>query len=975
VIPGLALLHAPPTGYVEPTPILAPDPITDIQADSDRVVWTYDEPDGFTGYIVKTTLVAGRSWTAATLLKTTSSAFVLNSELPPLTAEVLIKPTRLFFEAIREARVAPDLDDPPPPPPPKSVLFPGGPWIRVAPYASRANKRTFGSASALQGGINTASPGDTLVLNANSSNSTLTIGCKGTQERPIIICSDTDLGNEANYRQLTGGNVIFKDAEWVIFRGFKTVNLRFEYESLSHCQVECNRHSGLSSGGDAYEGPVLHRVTGTNVADLLIGFNHEVGDVADTASFFDVQETMRPKRFLITHNFTDGMKGTGKVYQPGRNPRDGQHNLECVFQYHLDKDRTSTEDLFESKHNGTHFRYCTLHMADTSGSGAQQTKVRHGRIDAGSTSVENGRGNVFEGLLYIQDGKGASPSITIRGIHHKVINCWVLKLGPTERPSLSSTPGNGSIEFFVGNRDPYQFPELCCLPKGKTICRYVGAAKCLAAGNRYFTVKSTLSGGQDDGGVCGDDYKPQGWPADRCWIPTGASEKSRNSSFSSSGFTNTVTSPWPDGTAWADADINKVPLRLFPEDVGPNAWDRTFVLERGGPGPGPDPVPDGNIAIGSDYTVNWGAQLGRIDVEPPPPPPPPGTELPTPTSTVTVGNMADLQDELSSAPPGRRIILSNGTYTGDLTVTRSGTSGNPIQIYAANILQATITGRVKLTGTDVIISRVDVPKGIDLNGNRTRANRCRCNGVGGLFRNTILITGDDCTVDWCETSFFDKEGIRNEGYRNTIRRCVLTGKNASTPGTASAVISSGSDTASSAKAYRCLIIENLVYANDENNGIELKSSYNEIEGNTILGGGGQATNINNRHGIRNTFRRNWVEGGQLQLSDHDSVAVRNKGKVAVNAGKISGDVHRTGPDGIIYAEDAIVIDHDGSIQIGFKANNTCTHAPERTILENCTGTVTTTLGQFERRSVTSYPRPTAPTKLTTADVGPFGSES
>lgn len=609
MIPCLSIISAPTTGFVEKPPELVPSPITDIRVDGDRIVWTYDEPSDFTGYLVKTTLVAGRSWAASTLLTSTaiSSTFVLRSALPANTKEVLVKPTRFGFEAIREARVAvpTDPDDPEPPGPPgTSATFPGGPWIRVAPYASRTSKQIAGTASALQTKINSASPGDTLVLNANSSNGTLTVSCKGTQANPIIICTDTDLGDEANYRQLTGGKVIFNGAQWVIFRGFKTAGVRFEYQSLSHCQVECNRFSGVSSGGDAYSG-MLHLVTGENVTDLLIGFNHYVGDTTDSSSFFDIEQAIRPKRFLITHNFTDGMKGAGKIYQPGRNPGDGQHNLECVFQYHLDKDRNSTEDLFENKFNGTHFRHCTFHMAQTSGGGAQQTKVRHGRIDPGSTSIENGRGHLFEGLLYIQDGRGAAPSITIRGIHHKVINCWVLKLGATERPSLSSTPGNGTIEMFVGNRDPYQFPAICCLPKGKTICRYVGAAKCLAAGNRYFTVRSVDSEGGDDAGVCGEDYKPQGYPADRCWIPTGSSEKSRNGGFNSSGFTNTVTSAWPNSTAWPDADIDKVPLRLFPEDVGPNAWDSTFVLDSDGGGGGTAYT----LAIGSDYTANYGANV------------------------------------------------------------------------------------------------------------------------------------------------------------------------------------------------------------------------------------------------------------------------------------------------------------------------------------------------------------------------------
>jgi hypothetical protein len=435
------------------------------------------------------------------------------------------------------------------------------------------------------------------------------------------------------------------------------------------------------------------------------------------------------------------------------------------------------------------------------------------------------------------------------------------------------------------------------------------------------------------------------------------------------------------GVAWGSASYLKTTFSLFISIAElPAGTDDVLVkptrfgfeaLREARVSPIEEP-PDGDIAIGSNYAVNWGVQLGDgAD------PPEPVAGLPAPLSTVTVANMAALTSALSIAPAGRRIILSDGDYTGNLTVTRStGTTNDPIQIYASSTLKARITGRVTLSSANVIIARCDVPKGIDLNGDRTRAHRCRCNGVRNADRNTIIINGDDCTADWCETSGFDKEGIRNAGFRNTIKRCVLTGKTATAPGTPSAVISSGGSKADSAKAFKCQIIENLVYANDENNGIEIKSSDNVVEGNTVLGGAGQATNINNRHGMRNVYRRNWVEGGDLQLSDHNSIAVRNKGKLGVNGGQISGDQLRSGDSGIVYAEDAVAIDHDGSIEIGgWNANNPPPKPPLRTILENCTGIVTTISGTFGRRGITSYPRPAAPKKLTTVDVGPFGSES
>jgi hypothetical protein len=933
VIPGLALVYAPPTGYAEKPPPLAPDPITSIVAESDRVRWTYAEPEDFTGYLVRTTLTAGQSWSVATPLKTTSSLFVLNSELPALTAEVLVKPTRFGFEAIHEARVVPLLGGGGDPGggggggTGTSATFPFGPWTRVAPYASRTNKTVVGAAG-FQAAINSASPGDCIVLDANATPGTLTVGCKGTAAKPIIICSDKDLGDETQYRQLSGGGkVIFSGAEYVIWRGFTHNNVRVQLFKAKNCQVECVRATGhtTTSSENAWLGV---GDSGAVVTNNLVGFIHYVNN---TAPFFDYSPALsEARKLLFTHCFTENRSGDGaRVGFPGRNPGDGIVDTESIFQYGLDKGANTTTDYCELKFNGFHFKHCTIHMSQTSGGEAQQTKVRHGRLDPGSTDIKVARGNIFEGLLYIQDGSGAAPSITIRGMGHKVFNCWVLKLGPNDIPSLSSTAGNGRINPLVGHRDPFIFPQ-GQEPSGQN-CRFVGAGKLVIAGNRNFTVSEETMGGENADPCPGaEDWIRNGHHPKQCWIPT--SGKTRNTAFNAGGFKDTNTTAWPDGTAWPDANIDKVPLRLFEEDVGPDAWDRTFVLDDDGGGgdPGGGGPTDGDIAIGNDYTVNWGAQLGTGGGTPPPPPPPP----PDFDSMVPEANLAQyvwgayptlntakpatpstLQGILNNAVAGDEIVLANGSYGTAYTAPKSGSASKPIVIRAANKHLAVFGagGSLAVSGAWVSVDGIKFQSTpinkIKMNADHIRVTRCefteqpweneqKCITFGGnwahIDRNEFhhlecgLVRWNDDGLDaWVEHNHahhIRSTTVANDPSLNGVEHNEL--------------FQFGQSNGDHPKEVRAVFEKNLIEhigAGVDAELVSVKSSRSKYYKNTFRNSGetnyNVACRLQNRGGENNTYVANTLIGHDLRLCGRGQVAYSNAisgagGGLYLNAGTI-----------------------------------------------------------------------------------------
>lgn len=67
-------------------------------------------------------------------------------------------------------------------------------------------------------------------------------------------------------------------------------------------------------------------------------------------------------------------------------------------------------------------------------------------------------------------------------------------------------------------------------------------------------------------------------------------------------------------------------------------------------------------------------------------------------NTINVTNDSQLEIALAAAEPGDDIVLANGTYFDNFTLSRSGTAANPIRIRASTIGGANMTGTLNMTG-------------------------------------------------------------------------------------------------------------------------------------------------------------------------------------------------------------------------------------------------------------------------------------
>lgn len=433
-------------------------------------------------------------------------------------------------------------------PPPVSGSFPLGPWRVWNRGAATGRRVRVNSIGALRSAIADAQSSDQILLpvggNITITGGDLVIGKSVSGTDAYYIATDTDSEDPASFCTLTG-NILWDGARRAVLHGVKHRG-RCKWDTAELCQMECVDVTGVSSD-DGYSNPYME-ITGarnnTGFKNNLIGFFYYHDN---TATFARIEQSIRPTQILMSHNHTDRLSGTSYIWNPGNNPGDGQHSIGGYFQYFLDTGRSGPNDYMEMKFGGVHFRHFTIHMANHPN---QQTKMRQGF------------GCTFEGFLYIQTGSN-SPLMSVRGHDNTYLNNWCVRLSGDQLPTLDSALGNGTLQNFIGATDGETFPPGGDWPGG--CFRRCSAYGSKIGGNRGFRVFADGDGGCSEKRDWGGPWKP----ADCIVTQVG---KGRNTAVSTTNWIN------PDYTTQLPgADYDKVPIRLFPADVGPRAWRRQFA--------------------------------------------------------------------------------------------------------------------------------------------------------------------------------------------------------------------------------------------------------------------------------------------------------------------------------------------------------------------------------------------------------------
>jgi hypothetical protein len=307
-------------------------------------------------------------------------------------------------------------------------------------------------------------------------------------------------------------------------------------------------------------------------------------------------------------------------------------------------------------------------------------------------------------------------------------------------------------------------------------------------------------------------------------------------------------------------------------------------------------------------------------------------------------------------------------------------------VEAAKVLSATVSGVFTVGAADVTLRGLVVKGGIDLNGDRARASRCKVDASGPTPAVQVS-GGTGVVVEFSDLSRFTGRGIQIDGPARSPRiyRNWVHAQGATTVDTIAGIIS-GVGKGTSDVPIRAHILENLVEALTVRQAIELKSSNNRVEGNTVVGTSTRPADILVRHGLDNVLVRNWVEDGRLLVGDERSVAVRNRVTgsrhdpvLGVKAGDITGDELRAGVSGYPISEDARVVAQEAVGEIGWRYEG-WGMGPMRTRVEaqdRGTWPVRETLvapGEVTYPETTDWaPMPAAsPSRLSATQVGPFG---
>lgn len=407
------------------------------------------------------------------------------------------------------------------------------------------------------------------------------------------------------------------------------------------------------------------------------------------------------------------------------------------------------------------------------------------------------------------------------------------------------------------------------------------------------------------------------------------------------------------------------------------------------------------VAWGSSTAV--GSTLGFLTSGTPPPTGGEGTTLPTPLDTINVSNQTQFNNAMAAADPGDRIVLANGSYTMP-TLNRAGTTSNPIQIVAANILGAVITSFYNVAAQNLIFYGLDHANGVGCSaGNGAAAHgikmyRCRWKNQSGptqgiMVRFYNVNPGDVAYCEW--DSIPGRSFVFNveNGCRNTVvRRCYFHDQ-PDFPDNATEAIQLGfaGGSGSEDTASFCTIEYNL-FENMRNDpeAISIKAGSNIIRQNTFrntnwltnrVGTNNlyEANTMINSHGIENfdgtpgtgattTWGNRWLGNSVTSPTNSNRLFAGNQ---AAGSGLFSS-AYRASRATVLAGNEFA-----NTTLIGYMYSSvTVTHPAESTRIRQHSGTISLVGGNTANTSNLPGTSETlftwaARTPLVAADVGPF----
>lgn len=354
---------------------------------------------------------------------------------------------------------------------------------------------------------------------------------------------------------------------------------------------------------------------------------------------------------------------------------------------------------------------------------------------------------------------------------------------------------------------------------------------------------------------------------------------------------------------------------------------------------------------------------------PPPPPPPPATRAPKPLDPAAYATLVDadpgsIKRVLSSLRTGTAVRLAPGKYD------FQGVNVPGCIVYAARFGTVTVGQRVQMHAPDSAILNLIVSDGIVLDGDRSRASRCRSGGAGQSVGGVNMV-GNDNVLDWCEVQDF--QGIGIEGNNNCRRPVIfgihIHGQKIGPAGTNSMMMI-GTSKEASALPIAPYVGRTLVDGSVKHDGVELKTSSAVIEDVTVVG-----CDLMQRHGkIGLRAVSCWAENGRIQLNDGGASAIScvtgttEDACLAIVAGTISGDQLRAGTSGYPYAVNAHAEHHRGLVMVGW-ARPGWNRPPVNSTYAACPS-VRIAPGVQAKEIAPSGAAPAPARKLTPGQVGP-----